>query len=70
MNIRPIVAISFDARTEPELLRKLNACAPFFRKKPTTVAREILTEKLDEVIRIQGINIYADMAQPTSAVHF
>ena len=64
VNIRPIVAITFEARTQPELLRKLNAIAPYLGKKVTTVAREILTEKADEIIRVQGIDIYENYAQP------
>lgn len=64
MNIRPIVAITFDARTQPDLLRKLNAVAPYLGKKVTTVAREILTERVDEIIRVQGINIHEHDAQP------
>lgn len=65
MTIKPVVAISFDARTEKELIAKLNAVAPYFGKKAHTVARMILTEKLDEIIQVQGINIYEYEAQPT-----
>jgi hypothetical protein len=65
MNIKPVVAISFDARTEPDLIAKLNAVAPYCHKKAHTVCREILTEKLDEIIRVQGININAYYARPT-----
>lgn len=64
MTIKPVVCITFDGRKEPELIAKLNAAAPYFGKKVHTVAREILTEKLDEVIRVQGINIYANIARP------
>ena len=65
MTIRPVVAISFDARTERELIAKLNAVAKNFGKKAHTVARMILNEKLDEIIQVQGIDIYAMNAQPT-----
>ena len=65
MTIKPVVAISFDARTEPELIAKLNAVAPYFAKKAHTIVRMILTEKLDEIIQVQGIDIYAMNAQPT-----
>lgn len=65
MTIRPVVAITFDRRTEPELIAKLNAVAPYYHARVHTVARQILTEKLDDIIRAQGINIYEDQAQPT-----
>jgi len=65
MNIKPVVAISFDARTEPDLIAKLNAVAPYCGKKAHTICREILNEKLDEIIRVQGIDIYAISARPT-----
>jgi len=65
MTIRPVVCVTFDRRTEPDLIAKLNAVAPYFGKKVHTVARQIMTEKLDEIIRVQGINIYEIQAQPT-----
>jgi hypothetical protein len=65
VGIKPIVALTFDGRKDKELLMKLNAVAPYMGKKVHTVARMILTEKLDDIIRAQGINIYEYEAQPT-----
>jgi len=57
MNIKPIVALTFDARKDVELMAKLNAVAPYYHKKSTTVARDILMEKLNEIVSNLGIAV-------------
>ena len=57
MGIKSIVALTFDGRKDRELLAKLNAVAPYARKKVHTLARGILIEKLDEMISSCGITI-------------
>lgn len=57
MTIKSVVAVTFDARTERELIGKLNAVAPFYRKKVRTLARDILIERLDQAITELGITV-------------
>lgn len=57
MNIKRVVAVSLDARKDVEVIAKLNAVAPFHRKKVATLAKDILNEKLDEMIASLGITV-------------
>jgi len=57
MPIKPVVALTFDARKDTELLGKLNAVAPYYRKKVHTLAREFLMKELNEAIATLGIQV-------------
>ena len=63
MTIKPIVALTFDGRKDGELLAKLNAVAPYAKKKAHTLARIILLTKLNELIDEYSIDISEHNAQ-------
>jgi len=65
MRFKQIVALTFDGRKDKELLAKLNAVAPYARKKSHTLARIILLQKLNELITEYGIDISEHEAQPS-----
>lgn len=61
MAIKRVVALTFDARVDRELIAKLNTAAPYYRKKVHTLAREILNEWLDNAIAQLGVDVdYGD----------
>lgn len=47
------------------MLGKLNACAPYKYLDPTTLARQLLSEKLDELVEELGVEVdYNSSTQP------
>ncbi len=63
--IKRITAVTFDAKKDKELLAKLNAVAPYTRKKVHTLVRIILLTRLNELIDEYGIDISENSAQPS-----
>ena len=57
MAIKRVVAVTFDARVDRELIAKLNAVAPYYRKKVHTLVRDVMTEWLDNAIGQLGIEV-------------
>jgi len=60
-----VESLNFNAKRDPELIAKLNAVAPYERRKVHTLARLILLKYLDERIEELSIDIYEATTQPT-----
>ena len=56
MNVKSVVALTFDGRKDGELLAKLNAAAAVSRRKSHTLARAILLEHLNRIIDENSID--------------
>ncbi len=62
--MRKVDHINFTRKRDPELLAKLNATAPYQRRKVHDLARFILLQWLDNQIDELGITV--DYSQPAS----
>ena len=51
------ITFSVTRRHDKELIAKLNAVRPYYYDDVTSVARRLLHEKLDEVVRGLGISV-------------
>ena len=60
---RPVTGINFSVTRDRELITKLNAVAPFCYVKVHTLAKMILTKRLDEMIEQNGIDLNLYQAQ-------
>ena len=61
---RPVKAINFNDKRDPELITRLNAVAPYCYVKVHTLAKKILMENLDQMVANYGIdlNLYETQA--------
>ena len=64
---RPVTAINFSNKKDPELITRLNAVAPFCYIKVHTLAKKILMENLDQMVERFGIDLNLYEAQSARA---
>ena len=64
MTVRAIKQLTFRYDQYPELIKKLNAVAPYQYLKAHQLAQAILLRRLDELIEQYGIDIYSEQSQP------
>lgn len=67
MMFRPIKHMHFDAKNDPELIKKINAVARNKKRKPHDLARIGLNDWLDEQINKQGIDTLDAQGSPQKA---